>query len=120
LELLRENNEQGLDPAEMEFQRIQQQILRNKYDNNSNGSTTFDNTIVDDSNAEYCANASPEELYHHCLAQILISLALHPPKVISAAINFVNDFKHHKWKNIDTETSLLLKEKLTLTCFGSN
>jgi len=28
LELLRENNEQGLDPAEMEFQRIQQQILR--------------------------------------------------------------------------------------------
>ena len=42
----------------------------NEYDNNNNGSTTFDNSILDDSDTEYCANASIKELNQQCLDQI--------------------------------------------------
>jgi hypothetical protein len=51
------------------------------------------NPTVAHSDTEHEPNASTEELYQQCLAEINICLALHSPAVRAAAISFVNSIK---------------------------
>jgi hypothetical protein len=51
------------------------------------------NSTIDDGDTEHEPNASTEELYQQCLAEIAICLALHPPEVRAAAISFVNSIE---------------------------
>ena len=51
------------------------------------------NPTVAHSDTDHGANASTQELYHQCLAEIDICLALHPPEVRAAAISFVNSIE---------------------------